>query len=481
MAPTLRARKPAAATSATPVSTAAAPKATAASKPATTKAKAAASGKAASKKTASSAAKGKTAAAAKAKAPPKTVSKKAATTSGAKAATKPKANAATKPQDATKAKPQLSATAVLDHKVYPHIFDLIVSHAPHASLLALRATSHTLLERVDARLAQHIILRPGLPPPKGKKWERTAGFLPRGPPKARPRQHRTNVSSIGGALPGWVCDLNHVNNWAEDVCSPQCAELRSRWSEYFAEDTKILDVHPWLHSGDFHRAKDLFPALDTVRFYPYTNQRLKVQPPNWVVFTSFTPADPKDWDRITCTPSTYLDSGYEVQRFVFNVLYDTRRPTLNECWIGVPTQFGDWSWPEAVVILEPEPGSPDEPNPEWNTEQPRQNGVLWDVANTLRVGRMTRWIIVGASEAPHQICGLPARPGRTHAEFASEVTENVVEWIREDYRGRYNPEVLSEEREGQIRSLLRFMTVAEYRAEVGEAQWAIDALRTQRE
>lgn len=426
--------------------------------------------KKASSANASAAAKGKAAAVGKS---PKPAAKVKTTKAAPKSKPAPKSRSTTKPP------PKSTTTAVLDHTVYPHIFDLIVSSAPHGSLLALRAASHALLERCDALLARHIVLGPGLPPPKGKKWDALAPYLPRGPEKKRGRHLRTNLTSATGALPGWVCDLNHLTVWAEDSCGEQCTTLRERWAQYFADDTQVLDLHPWLNSGQrFTRAKEMFKNVPVARFYPYTTERLPVPCDSVVVFTSFTPVQEGEWTRVTSTPGVYLESESEVQRLVFHARLDCRRPTLTECWINLPTQFRGWSWPHAVVILEAEPGSPTDPNPEWNTENPRQNGVLWDVANTLRVGSKTPFVVVGASELPHQICGLTHDPARTHEQFAQTITDNVVAWIRDDYGGRYRPEPFTDEREDEIRAQLRFVTTAEYRAEVGEEQWAIDAVRT---
>lgn len=53
-------------------------------------------------------------------------------------------------------------TPALDAAMMPHIFDRIVELAPHASLIALRGVSRPLRERVDARLAGHIVLRPSV-------------------------------------------------------------------------------------------------------------------------------------------------------------------------------------------------------------------------------------------------------------------------------------------------------------------------------
>lgn len=47
----------------------------------------------------------------------------------------------------------------LAHDFYPHIFERIFAHAPYASLLALRAASRELRDRVDRRLISHIAIK----------------------------------------------------------------------------------------------------------------------------------------------------------------------------------------------------------------------------------------------------------------------------------------------------------------------------------
>lgn len=44
----------------------------------------------------------------------------------------------------------------ISHELYPHLFDIIVDAAPYLSLLALRAASSTLRDRVDKLLVRHI-------------------------------------------------------------------------------------------------------------------------------------------------------------------------------------------------------------------------------------------------------------------------------------------------------------------------------------
>lgn len=58
----------------------------------------------------------------------------------------------------TKGSAQKSTTTTIDHTLYPHIFDLILSAASRPLLLSLRRTPRSVCEAVDRRLAYHIII-----------------------------------------------------------------------------------------------------------------------------------------------------------------------------------------------------------------------------------------------------------------------------------------------------------------------------------
>ncbi|WOO79041.1 uncharacterized protein LOC62_02G002578 [Vanrija pseudolonga] len=49
--------------------------------------------------------------------------------------------------------------AWFDHQTIPHILDTVIAYASHASLLRLRATSHYVRDRADARLWEHVVVR----------------------------------------------------------------------------------------------------------------------------------------------------------------------------------------------------------------------------------------------------------------------------------------------------------------------------------
>ncbi|KLT40667.1 hypothetical protein CC85DRAFT_287281 [Cutaneotrichosporon oleaginosum] len=61
--------------------------------------------------------------------------------------------AATKNQQA-----KARSSAILDLEMFPHIADLIMNFAPHASLVKLRATSRYLKRRSEAVLFRHLLI-----------------------------------------------------------------------------------------------------------------------------------------------------------------------------------------------------------------------------------------------------------------------------------------------------------------------------------
>lgn len=71
--------------------------------------------------------------------------------------------------------PQLAASSqttqggVLDFSSYPHIADLVIAAAPRASLISLRAASHCMRDLCDARLVRHIVFTErGVETPEGR-------------------------------------------------------------------------------------------------------------------------------------------------------------------------------------------------------------------------------------------------------------------------------------------------------------------------
>ncbi|RSH88519.1 uncharacterized protein EHS24_001064 [Apiotrichum porosum] len=459
------------------------------------KAKAAKASKAApaAKKSASpTAAKGKAAAVGKAtpasKAAPKTAAKGKAPAKAAPKAAKAATKAATTAKS-TKAAPKgkvskkavVAASAdpvVLDHSSYPHIFELIVNSAGHGGLLALRAANKTLRERCDNLLAHHLILAPGLSPPKGAKWAKMAGFLPRGPAKARMKQYRVMpISHDGGRLPGWVCDYNHVTDNREDTCGDDCTALRSRWETAFLH-TRVVDIHPW-HGSDWRmvRARDTMKNVEVARFYPNGSSKCIVQPRKMVVFTNFgvdfEGRKPSDWDKTTYAETVYLDS--QVRHLVVRATYDCSRPTLPVCWVSLPSRTIEWV-DTTVLIFAPEPGTTSYSNPIWiEKNDVRANGWLWTVCSHLRVGSTSAHTLVGVSEAPQECFGIMDGIAREPQQLYDLIMDNILQEIRDDLRGE-----LDDDRAAEIRGQVTFMTTDEYRKHVGEEQFAIDTVPTPR-
>lgn len=429
-----------------------------------------------------------------------------------------KAGVAAKPSKSAKGKsapkkaapkPAPPSEVTLDHQAYPHLFDLIVASAPHSSLLALRGASKALCSRVDDMLAEHVVLRPGLTAPKGAKWARVVSVsgepgLPMGPAKMRSRQHRCRAESVLGRLPGFSCDYNHVTDYAGEDCSPLCLALRQRWEAHFAH-TRVLDLH-FARQGRFDRQRAAFSGAElTVRVFPPSDggvYHVGVPSENLVIFTDFSPPDPGQWGRVTTAAHVFADEK-RTRRLVYNVAYDVRRPTLNNCWVTLPSLGRSVRTAEGEVVLifekeapadgaEEENGedapaeweSPSIPetkrvNPAWQGgEQQRQNGWLWDVANLLRVESPASYTIVGATEVPHMCVGLAA-DNDDPQDKVQAIVQNIVDWIDEDYRERsYKPGPLPQDREEEIRNSVRFYSLAEYRELVGEEQWRTETVPT---
>lgn len=95
----------------------------------------------------------------------------------------------------------------LDHRCYPHILDLVVKHAPRASLIALRAASRVLRDRVDPLFMDEVTV--------SFNYDRQIGL------------YRHTTESVWGPIPAF-CD------WAKAPC--RClVERELAWSTLLKE------------------------------------------------------------------------------------------------------------------------------------------------------------------------------------------------------------------------------------------------------
>ncbi|KLT44573.1 hypothetical protein CC85DRAFT_283508 [Cutaneotrichosporon oleaginosum] len=103
--------------------------------------------------------------------------------------------------------------------MFPHILDRIICLAPHASLLALRGVSRALRERVDAQLAEHLVLRS----PKSHRYDGVY-IHTRGQPS---RPHAPVGTDI--ALPGFAFYPGNVRHtYSAAVEERESRHLRTR-------------------------------------------------------------------------------------------------------------------------------------------------------------------------------------------------------------------------------------------------------------
>jgi hypothetical protein len=280
-----------------------------------------------------------------------------------------------------------------------------------------------------------------------------------------------NAGSLDGQLPGWVCDYNHVNNNYVDSCGEDCDRYRAYWENVFANDTKIVDWQPWGDQGYMmERAAKAFCNLEVIRCFPFETQRCMFKAPKVVIFCDFENPEPKAYNAVGYTPTAYLDEP-TAKHLVTTVEYDTARPTLPNCWVTLPS-LGSRFLEDATLIFFPAEDSGDCVNPEWNSPEPRPSGVLWEVQNWLRVGSKIQFTLVGATEMPPHLIGVPDGIERTREELQEKVLANMIEWIRND------PQEVSEEREEVIRSQITWYTREEYRNLVGPQQWRVETERS---
>lgn len=236
--------------------------------------------------------------------------------------------------------PDLPST-VLDSTAYPHILDHIVAHAPHASLLRLRATCRALRDKIDARLSYHLVV-----------WDNELWAGGRHPAFAPPQPGPAgdNTTSI-------------VNIWKKAQAaivatfrpkSPHPALLDS-WESWSGErqrsllcTTRALDWTFLVHRAHSHLClRDSHTLhLDTVRIWCHANDHGPPLAPNLaaqtiVIFgwpSPFKRPEPRLSDR--CYGSWLNDR--RKRRIVINWSVE------NTANVGV---FGGWAWYDAPLVI----------------------------------------------------------------------------------------------------------------------------------
>lgn len=176
-------------------------------------------------------------------------------------------------------------TAALDHKTYPHIFELIVSFAPWPARLRLRATCRQLRDSITRDLMTHVALDTEIE----DKWKGRKAFLPSGDEEEQEGDGEDDEEPFD------YDDGYDENAWEDDF--PEIVSVPAYPGEavhvlpFSLEHTRTIDYNEHTHVGGDaqnncvgHGDNKFFPSKRTIRLVQ--TREPDFQADNLVVFVS---------------------------------------------------------------------------------------------------------------------------------------------------------------------------------------------------
>ncbi|GMK53572.1 hypothetical protein CspeluHIS016_0101580 [Cutaneotrichosporon spelunceum] len=376
---------------------------------------------------------------------------------------------------------------ILDASAYPHILETILAHADYAALLALRTVSHALRDAVDARLATHVRLHipcgvhvhsPG--PLMDVKLD--VRLL-------RERMRRLEVSSLispGGKLPvfmhwaGSVAPVRHRSTY-HPPCDPDSdATIASTPAEEDAHEVaarraarravrvrcaaalstaRVVDVTSfpaaWVRDG----AADLLKALgaDVYRFHgPWCAWSRPMDAATGVVFTPLL-LGRGEWV-IPCPYTTFRGPRLTINLTGFRVLdpADAVFPPTADA-VNVVSAAA-----EVVINFAALASRQD--------TSPGHLGLVFPTARVVFRNPTARFMLVSAEAVDPVVFGHVCADGQDPDELRGVIV-TVVNRLRSWYPNYWNAEAIE-----TLPERIAMRTLEEYRAEIGDEQYALEAM-----
>jgi hypothetical protein len=193
------------------------------------------------------------------------------------------------------------------------------------------------------------------------------------------------------------------------------------------------------------------------------------------MFTSFQGFDAQCGE--ICTAGLIMKWG--TNSLVITVRYSFRWKRAPECWVGLPYIWegphqyrGNGLSPNVTIILLPDDRDGDrKENPAWRVS-PRPSGILWGVAEWLAQSpEPIPFTLVGVTEAPPILMGM-SEP-LPEAERRERILDDI---IAGGVQHKLYGETFTADCQEKARSAISFYTTDEYRAKVGEEEWAIETV-----
>jgi hypothetical protein len=212
---------------------------------------------------------------------------------------------------------------MLDHAVYPHIFDLIVDSADNDCKIALRAVSRDLKRRVDAKLFEHLEL----------DAHGYSNFEP-----------LYSMLSPHGKLPGPPFPST-LDDFERDP---------GVWRQRL-ELARVLDLNANLRAEGYEDDPPLFRAalsnLKAIRRRPDESWMFTVQVPTFIDVLTLDRDGTLDFDYPTMSP---FDTNTSSTKNVLHIRYDPCYQRLQELALGFEGRA-----PNVVFIFSPVASKPE--------------------------------------------------------------------------------------------------------------------------
>lgn len=346
-------------------------------------------------------------------------------------------------------------SVTIDHTAYPHIIDAVLEHASHSALLGLRGTSREFRDRIDANLAQHVVVE-----------------------RKRTSAASTSVSSLSSvSTTSTVSSHHNTSPSAVHICDPDGRRIpglraeskpSTRVNTRVLSHAKIITLRGERRVCDFvvRRAAHL-PHVHTLRLGITTDtwasgipatlwgagsaSSPSVVPRTLVAFIPQTPVSiPRELQ--AARRAHKLPEG--VARLVVNMPVRAPIATVLDQW-GQPASLR-----EVVLVLSPPPSDP------LMIYAGRSFTLIVSLLCFYLRAPQVRCTIV------HGVSQLSTVLRQEVISLFTSIKEETLKTTKENSPGPLSPKVESDIE--QYYSRIAFVTQSEYRDTVGAEQFALE-------
>lgn len=338
------------------------------------------------------------------------------------------------------ATPPPAHPAIIDHQAYPHIIDIIIASSPPPSLHVLRAVSSEFKRRADAILFHHVVL------------------------------HRNGtITAPHGRLPGPLS----ANHWGQE-------QEQSRWVDTLRTHARILDyAHP-VAIGDAAYYDDsnspepnLYAALSNISLARRVTQTQFVLPflKTLVDFVHLAACESPNRCHPTIHEQDYIWGWPGTMTRVLCIKYAEQRSLVSRRHLVWCHELHPDYPDQMMTIILSLNDNPAPPTPAHRTLTLWANqeyGILTPLV--VELGKhvlYSKFTIVGVLEMRRGLLNLAN-------DVDDEALEQlVIEGIQRAFEQCYSGHRSMEGEQNRTSQAIRFQSLAEYRAAVGDEQFQL--------